>query len=160
MKKSFYVIIFGTIFIIGILGCSKSDTKSGVQKENQSVESENSIKDNTVDKESAIPVRTGIIEEEKISETLELQGNISAKDYAVVPARLDGIVEKLYANEGSKVIKGKTKLFMIDSENLENNLNIQKHGLGVAESSLEESKANLERVKADNYKTVIDYERS
>ncbi|MBP7654434.1 efflux RND transporter periplasmic adaptor subunit [Candidatus Dependentiae bacterium] len=152
------IIFWGIIFLLGITGCSKNEKFSSEKINDSDKKNISSQKPDEMGK--TIPVRTAVIEKEKISEAIELQGNASAKEYAVVPARLDGIIEKLYVDEGMKVVKGETRLFKIEAENLENNLKIQQHSLGVAESALEESKANFERVKADNHKTAIDYERA
>ena len=161
MKKIFFILSLGIFIVSGISGCSKNNNEPNSENANN-ITGGSTFKNSppSPSVENAIPVRTGLIKEEKIEETLELQGNISAKEYAVIPSKTEGIIEKLYSNEGSKVVKFKTKLFKIDSEILKNNLTIQKHSLGVAESALEESQANLERIKADNEKVTIDYERA
>ncbi len=145
MKSKYFAIL---IVILNLLVFACNQKKENAQ--------------NTIAQQSEKTTTVKILEvkERKIAETLQVQGNIQTKESVLVSARLDGILEKLYVDEGAKVIKNKTKLFKIETENLENNHKIQKHNLEMAKYKLAEAQANYERIKSENEKITIDYERS
>jgi len=140
LKKIRLIKLLLIVFIITFAGCAKKSIEN--KKE-----------------EGRINVRLYEVKEEKIAETISLQGNLLSKENAIIAAKVDGIIEKLYVDEGMFVIKDKTKLFKIESENLENNHKIQKHNFEMAKYKLEEAKANYDKIKAENDKVIIDYNR-
>ena len=87
------------------------------------------------------------------------QGNLEAKNFAVVSSRIPGPIENIFVDEGDTVIQGQTKLFEIDSVKLTKALEISKLDIAVAESALREKQANLERTEADFNKAELDYDR-
>ncbi len=91
--------------------------------------------------------------------TVLLQGNVEAKRYAGIPARVFGTLDAVFVDEGDRVVKGETKLFQVDHVNLERVVLVAQQDLSVARCGLRESEANQERVAADFRKAVLDYER-
>ena len=87
------------------------------------------------------------------------QGNVEAKDVAMVSPRIPGTLEKFFVDEGDKVIAGKTKLFQTDSVKLQQNLTISEHDLAVARCAQRQAEANLEKVSADFDKAELDFKR-
>ena len=90
---------------------------------------------------------------------LIVQGNIEAKNFALVSPRIPGVIETIFADEGDIVTANETKLFQTDSTALAENLDISKHSLKVAEYAKQQAIANLEKTRADFQKAKLDYER-
>jgi multidrug efflux pump subunit AcrA (membrane-fusion protein) len=91
--------------------------------------------------------------------TLAVQGNVEAKHYAMVAARIPGVIEAMAVDEGDRVIAGQTKLFETDAIALEKNVQISRHNLTVTRCAEREAVANLDKAKADFHKAKLDYER-
>ncbi|MGA1825595.1 MAG: efflux RND transporter periplasmic adaptor subunit [bacterium] len=100
------------------------------------------------------PARTRNFEERIL-----VQGEVQAKNFAMVSPKIPGTIEKIFVHEGDQVIGGKTKLFQIDSLNLINSVTLSEQGLRLENSSLREKKANCERAEADFYKAELDFQR-
>lgn len=92
-------------------------------------------------------------------ERLVVQGNVEAKRYALVAARIAGTIENLYIDEGDTVVAGETKLFDIDSLKLQKTVAIREQDMAVAACARREKEANGERVDADFNKAKLDYDR-
>jgi len=76
---------------------------------------------------------------------ITVSGNIAAKRYALVSARIPGTLDAIYVDEGDRVEKGKTKLFQTDALKLTKAVAIAEHNLTVAECSVQEKLALLEK---------------
>lgn len=87
------------------------------------------------------------------------QGNIEAKDFALVSPRIPGTIEKFFVDEGNNVIAGETKLFHTDSINLQQTVTIRENDLAVAICAEKQAKASLEKVTADFEKAELDFKR-
>ncbi|MBW1901572.1 MAG: efflux RND transporter periplasmic adaptor subunit [Deltaproteobacteria bacterium] len=112
------------------------------------------------DKAHRVPVVITPVSIRNFEERLVVQGNLEARNIALVHARVDATIESIFVDEGDDVVAGKTKLFKIDSLKLEKAAEVRRQALAVADCALNEKNANLERVEADLYKADIDYERS
>ena len=88
-----------------------------------------------------------------------VQGNVEAKEFAMVSPRVQGIIEAIFVDEGDSVIANKTKLFQTDALKLRKTVEIKKHELAVAQCERREKVANLEKTEADLHKTELDYNR-
>jgi len=114
-------------------------------------------KENT--KKRVVPVVLTRVKRLDFEDRLVVQGNLEAKDLAMVSPRIPGTIERIFVNEGDQVVKWKTKLFLIDSVKLQKAVDIRKQDLKVSLYERLEKEANLERVKADFDKAQIDYQR-
>ncbi len=112
------------------------------------------------DKAHRVPVVITPVSIRNFEERLVVQGNLEARNIALVHARVEATIESIFVDEGDDVVAGKTKLFKIDSLTLEKAVEVKRQALAVADCALNEKNANLERVEADLYKADIDYERS
>ena len=90
---------------------------------------------------------------------LVVAGNIEAERYALVSARMPGPLDAVYVDEGDQVEAGKTKLFQTDSLKLRKAVAMAQQGLHVAELSVREKEASLERVLADQEQVQLDLKR-
>jgi RND family efflux transporter MFP subunit len=106
-----------------------------------------------------VPVEVTSATPRPFEERLVVQGNVEAKRYALVAARIAGTIEELYVDEGAHVIAGETKLFDIDSLKLGKTVAIREQDLAVAACARREKEANAERVGADFNKAKLDYDR-
>lgn len=88
-----------------------------------------------------------------------VQGNLEAKNFADVSARVEGAIEAIFVNEHNDVVAGKTKLFQVDSLNLRRAVDVRRQDLAVAECSLREAQAGLEQVDAQLEKADLDLRR-
>jgi len=91
--------------------------------------------------------------------SLPVQGNIEAKHFAMVAARIPGVIEAIKVDEGDPVIAGQTVLFETDAVSLKKNVQINQHNLKVAQCAQREAAANLDKTKVDFHKAKLDYER-
>jgi len=95
----------------------------------------------------------------QFSRTVLVQGNVEAKNWAMVSPRVAGMIEAVFVDEGDAVVAGQTKLFAVDQANLERQVQIAEHATAVARSSTKEKEASLEQVEVDLHKASLDYER-
>ena len=109
--------------------------------------------------ERRVPVVLTPVSLRHFEERLVVQGNLEAQNVAMIPARVNATIEKIFVDEGTSVIAGETQLFLIDSLNLQKAVEVSRQALAVAKCAVSEKKANLERVEAELHKATIDYER-
>lgn len=106
-----------------------------------------------------IPVLTTPVTRRTFEERVVVQGNVEAKNVAMVPARLKATITALYVDEGDAVKAGETALLRTDDLNLKNALELSRLDLAVAECGVREKEANVERLSADLDRKRKDYER-
>jgi RND family efflux transporter MFP subunit len=92
-------------------------------------------------------------------EVVETSGNLEAKNYALVSARITGTIDEVYVREGDRVVKDKTRLFQTDKIKATQDAEIARQAVSVAESGLRARNATVARVEADFEKARTDYER-
>jgi len=85
-----------------------------------------------------------------------LSGNVQAKNYALVSARIPGTLDEVYVDEGDQVVAGKTKLFQTDSLKLTKAVALARQGLVVADAALQETYARMEQAVADKQQVERD----
>ena len=100
------------------------------------------------------PARQMIFEE-----CVEVSGSIHAEQYALVSARIPGTLDTLFVDEGDPVEAGKTKLFQTDALKLSKAVAIARQDLTVAECSVVEKQALLERNLAGREQAQNDVNR-
>ncbi|MBU1056461.1 MAG: efflux RND transporter periplasmic adaptor subunit [Proteobacteria bacterium] len=139
------VIIFGYVFNFRTNG--QSSTKPG---------SSEKVMDSV---KRAIPVVLTPISIRNFEERIVVQGNLEAKNIAMVPSRVNATIETIFVDEGDLVLAGKTRLFKIDALKLNKAVEIERQAFAIADCTLNEKHANFERVEADLHKAKIDYNR-
>ncbi len=107
----------------------------------------------------AVPVVTTMPQTRDFERSLVVQGNVEAKNFAMVSPRIPGTVVSVFVEEGQAVTADETKLFQTDAANLKENVDIGRHSLTVAQCARQEAVANVEKTKADLRKAKLDYER-
>ena len=124
-----------------------------------SLSSNNAGRAEQSDNKKTIPVTVTIAKKIIFYETVGIQGNIEAKNFANVSPRIYGVIEAIYVDEGDNVTANKTLLFKTDSLKIEKALEISEKNLEVAKCALEQAKAALEKTNADFNKAQLDYDR-
>jgi RND family efflux transporter MFP subunit len=87
------------------------------------------------------------------------QGNVEAKNVAMVSPRIPGTLMEIFVDEGDIVVAGRTKLFQTDAVKLQQDVTIKQHELAVTRCALQQAEANLEKVTADFEKAELDFKR-
>jgi len=105
------------------------------------------------------PVVTTQVAMREFQRSLAVQGNLEARNSAMVSPRIPGILEAIFVDEGDAVTANETKLFQTDAANLKENLEISRHSLRVAQYAKQQAIANLEKTRADLHKIKLDYDR-
>lgn len=100
------------------------------------------------------PVRTMIFEQR-----IDVSGNILAKRFALVSARIPGTLDAIFVEEGDFVEAGKTKLFQTDSVKLTQAVAIAREQVTVAECAVREKEALLEKTLVGQQVAEADYAR-
>jgi RND family efflux transporter MFP subunit len=111
------------------------------------------------EKVKGTPVVLTPAKEMTFERTVVIAGNVQAKNYALVSARMPGPLDALFVDEGDAVEAGKTKLFQTDSLKLTKAVAIARQGLTVEEFSVKEKAASLEQVLAEKEQTEVDLHR-
>ena len=106
-----------------------------------------------------IPVVLTSAKEMTFESAVVVSGNVQAKNYALVSARIPGPLDAVYVDEGDLVEANKTRLFQTDSLKLEKAVAMAEQGLTVAEHSVREKEASLEQVLASKEQAKVDLER-
>jgi RND family efflux transporter MFP subunit len=109
--------------------------------------------------ERMTPVVVTMPQTRDFERSLVVQGNIEAKNFAMVSPRIPGTVVSIFVDEGETVTANETKLFQTDAANLKENVEIGRHNLTVAQCAMQQAVANLEKTQADLHKAKLDYER-
>lgn len=92
-------------------------------------------------------------------QTVTTQGNVQAKNVAMVSPRIPGTLEEIFVDEGDHVVADQTKLFQTDAVKLEQNVTIREHDLAVTRCAQKQAEASLEKVSADFEKAELDFKR-
>ena len=112
-----------------------------------------------LNEDQRVPVVTTPATVRNFERTLVVQGNVEAKNFALVSPRIPGIVEAIFVDEGDTVITGETKLFQTDAAKLKETVEIRQHDLTVAQYARQQAAASLEKIQADLHKAKLDYDR-
>lgn len=106
-----------------------------------------------------VPVVLTAAREMTFERAVVVSGNVQAKNYALISARMPGAVDTIFVDRGDAVQAGQTKLFQSDALKLTKAVAIARQGLQVAELSVEEKEANLEQVQAGREQAESDAQR-
>jgi len=66
-----------------------------------------------------VPVAVKNVTFASFEDSLTIQGNLEARNYALVSPRVPGVLEEIMVREGQTVIAGETPMFQTDSLKLE-----------------------------------------
>lgn len=109
--------------------------------------------------ERVIPVSFTPLETRVFEDRVAVQGNIRAKNFAMVSPVIGGTIEEIFVREGDAVKAGETVLFTVDSANLRRALDVRRQDRAVAENARKQAEARLAQVRADFEKAEVDLRR-
>ncbi len=107
----------------------------------------------------AVPVAMVSAEKRDFEDHVLVQGNVRAKNFAMVGPVIGGTIEAIHVSEGDSVVAGETKLFEVDSVTLTKALEVRRQDLAVAMNARLQKEASLEQVQADFHKAEVDLRR-
>ena len=87
-----------------------------------------------------VTVRTSPVQTRSFEDRLIIQGNLEARTVVEVSARVPGVIEEIYVDEGDAVEEGKTRLFQVDALKLSKAVSVARNDLAAARHSLREKK--------------------
>lgn len=109
--------------------------------------------------ERVVPVALTPVETRVFEDRVAVQGNIRAKNFAMVSAVIGGTIEEIFVREGDAVKAGETVLFTVDSANLRRALDVRRQDRAVAENARRQAEARVAQVRADFEKAEVDLRR-
>lgn len=112
-------------------------------------------------KESArvVPVVVTGAAKRVFEERVVAQGNLTAKNLAMIAPLIDGVITEFYVDEGDTVTAKETKLFQIDKVKVERGVVVAEQNLALADAGRKEAEAQLASVQAQHDKAKIDFGR-
>jgi len=108
--------------------------------------------------ERRMPVVSEAVREMVFEERVVLSGDVEAKNTALVSARIPGIVDEIFVDEGDTVEAGQ-KLFQTEKVKLSRAVEASQQQVGVAEATVRAREATVVRIEADLVKVQLDYDR-
>ena len=105
------------------------------------------------------PVVLSEIRQMRFEDHVDVSGSVEAKNTAIVSARIPGVLDKIFVEEGDAVTAGKTRLFQTDKIKVVKALEAARQQLLVAEANADARRATLARIEADLEKASTDYHR-
>ena len=109
-------------------------------------------------KEREVRVTLQKLEKRIFRRIIPVQGTVFPLRYAVVSAKVSGVLEKQKISEGD-FLKAGTTLFEIDRQVLKNQVMVKENEISVKRAELESAKIGLERAKINLEKAQLDYDR-
>ena len=136
-------------FAAAVSGCNKSEAAAT----NDASTAKPAIADRVIKVKVAEAARG------KFERNFSVTGTLSSEEFAAVAARVAGVIDEVSVDIGDRVEAGVTKLFQIDSVELQNRVTIAERSVATAEASLEVAEANRVRAAAERDKAALDAER-
>ncbi len=152
MKKVGKAII-GTVVIVALCGLG---TGAFLASQGGQAEAKNAAQE---DLARRVPVVVTPAEQMSFESRVVVSGNVQAKNFALVSARMPGPLDAVFVDEGDFVEAGKTQLFQTDSVKLSKAVSLARQGQTVAECSVREKQAFVEQSSAHNDQAAKDLER-
>ena len=109
-------------------------------------------------KEREVRVTLQKLEKRVFRRIVPVQGTVYSSRYAVISAKVGGVLERLQISEGDKVKKGDV-LFEIDRQVLKNQVMVKENEIAVKHAGLESAKISLERSQINLEKAKLDFDR-
>ena len=110
-------------------------------------------------KEREVRVTLNKLEKRMFRRIIPVQGTVTPLRYAVISAKIGGVLEHLKISEGDVLKKGDT-LFEIDRQVLKNQVTVKENEISVKRAEYESARIALERAHINQEKAKLDYERS
>ena len=109
-------------------------------------------------KERQVRVTLQKLEKRVFRRIVPVQGTVYPLRYAVISAKIGGVLERLKISEGDVLKKGDT-LFEIDRQVLKNQVMVKENEINVKKAELASAKISFERSQINLDKAKLDYDR-
>ena len=93
-----------------------------------------------------IPVKTSVIVQGDMEQSVEVTGDINALDKVALSAKIPGRISQVNVREGDRVSKSQT-IVVLDQQDLQSNLTVARGGLEAATARLSQAKTNAKVTK-------------
>ena len=107
----------------------------------------------------AVAVKVEPPTQRTFEDRLFAQGSLKAKNYANVTVKIEGTLEQLPADEGDRVVKDQTVLFVTDTRKPSQNRQVAEQQLLVATEQHRVAVASVDKAQAQRDKALKDRDR-
>jgi RND family efflux transporter MFP subunit len=151
--KSIWIALLAFICLIGLIFFAQIHTaNAGLEKSRENAQRQASS-------QSKVPVKLSPVTKRQFLKTINVYGKVESYQSALVAPKISGVVEKLFVDEGSRVEKGKTRLFEIDNLKLQQKVDNARQNISIVLAVEKERKALLRKAQIDLDKKSKSYTR-
>lgn len=151
--KSLWIALLAFICLLGLISFTQIQTASaGLDKTREEAQPQASLP-------NKVPVKLSEVTRRQFLKTINVYGKVESYQSAFVAPKISGEVEKLFVDEGSRVEKGKTRLFEIDNLKLQQKVDNARQNIAIVLAVEKERKALLRKAQIDFDKKSKSYAR-
>jgi len=151
--KSLWIALLAFVCLLGLISFTQIQTASaGLDKNKEGAQTQVSSPDK-------VPVKLSPVTRRQFLKTINVYGKVESYQSAFVAPKISGEVEKLFVDEGSRVEKGKTRLFEIDNLKLQQKVDNARQNISIVLAVEKERKAMLRKAQIAFDKESKSYAR-
>lgn len=151
--KSLWIALLAVICLLGLVSFAQIHTaNAGLERNREDVQ-------HNASSQSKVPVKLSPVTKRQFLKTINVYGKVESYQSAFVAPKISGVVEKLFVDEGSRVEKGKTRLFEIDNLKLQQKVDNARQNISIVLAVEKERKALLRKAQIDLDKKSKSYAR-
>jgi len=151
--KSLWIALLAFICLLGLISFTQ------IQTANAGLDKNREDKQPQVSSPDKVPVKLSEVTRRQFLKTINVYGKVESYQSAFVAPKISGEVEKLFVDEGSRVEKGKTRLFEIDNLKLQQKVDNARQNIAIVLAVEKERKALLRKAQIDFDKKSKSYAR-
>jgi len=151
--KSLWIALLAFICLLGLISFTQ------IQTANAGLDKNMEDKQPQVSSPNKVPVKLSEVTRRQFLKTINVYGKVESYQSAFVAPKISGEVEKLFVDEGSRVEKGKTRLFEIDNLKLQQKVDNARQNIAIVLAVEKERKALLRKAQIDFDKKSKSYAR-
>ena len=159
MKNSKTTFLALALLTVGVIVSSSFISNSTTANAANQANIPTEAKEVAVANEKTIPVKLSEIKNLNFDDKISVYGKVEAKQVAMVPVRVPGIIQELLVDEGDRVIQNETILFKSDNLKLEQAVANAKQALKVLQVSDQERLAMVKIQEVDLDKQQKSFKR-
>ena len=151
--KSLWIALLAVICLLGLVSFAQIHTaNAGLERSREDAQ-------HNASSQSKVPVKLSPVTKRQFLKTINVYGKVESYQSAFVAPKISGVVEKLFVDEGSRVEKGKTRLFEIDNLKLQQKVDNARQNISIVLAVEKERKALLRKAQIDLDKKSKSYAR-
>ncbi|MDD2998749.1 MAG: efflux RND transporter periplasmic adaptor subunit [Candidatus Riflebacteria bacterium] len=152
-KKSTWIALLAFICLLGLILFVQTHTaNAGFEESREDAQP-------SASSQTSVPVKLSQVTRRQFLKTINVYGKVESYQSAFVAPKISGVVEKLFVDEGSRVEKGKTRLFEIDNLKLQQKVDNARQNISIVLAVEKERKALLRKAQIDLDKKSKSYAR-